>query len=124
MLKLRQANIRRNEEELKRLGLDVGGTLHNTDTVESIDRGDRSLRAVTRVRLSTGLTVSAIGKMKPTAATRRRRAVPYVYDGTERRSGRNLGKEVGTRSALHSADSVTTTHFSHLSRALYVTLCP
>jgi len=38
--------------------------------------------------------------MKPTQATQRRRAVPYVYDGTERRSGRNLGKEVGTLSAV------------------------
>eukprot|EP01048_Picozoa_sp_COSAG05_P027061 COSAG05_NODE_7707_length_777_cov_1.730088_2_plen_70_part_01 len=44
---LRLANIRRNEEQLRSLGIDVGG-----------------------------LTQQALGRMAPTAATRRRRARP------------------------------------------------
>jgi hypothetical protein len=62
--KLRLANIRRNEEQLRLLGLDIGG-----------------------------ITSVACGRMAPTAATRRRRARPLrIPDGTERRSARNLGK--------------------------------
>ena len=61
---LRLDNIRRNEEQLRLLGLDVGG-----------------------------LTQQAAGRMAPTATTRRRRARPrHIPDGTERRSARNLGR--------------------------------
>ena len=61
---LRLANIRRNEEQLRSLGIDVGG-----------------------------LTQQALGRMAPTAATRRRRARPLrIPDGSERRSARNLGR--------------------------------
>ena len=62
----RLQNIQRNEEELKRLGLNIGG-----------------------------MTVSAVGKMAPTSLTRQRRAIPRkrIDDGTERRSIRNLGKD-------------------------------
>jgi hypothetical protein len=62
---LRLANIRRNEEQLRLLGLDV----------ELV-------------------TQAAAGKMAPTAATRRRRARPLrIPDGTERRSARNIGRD-------------------------------